>query len=183
MRYKNEGFTLIELIVTLAVAAIVLGIAIPSFNSSILNNKSAALGAEFNTALNLARSEAVKRSSRISICPSSDGANCLTASDWAKGWMMFVDGATSDSSTSTSVGTVLRFWGDLDKRSVMSVKKGSTAISFIRFTSGGLLARANAADTDPRVVEAHLTGCTGSAKNTLRIRITGMTTVTKTGCP
>lgn len=183
MSYNSKGFTLLELIVTLAVAAIVLSMAIPSFTSSILNNNSIALGTEFNSALQFARSEAIKRSSRVSICPSANGETCLSASDWAKGWMVFVDLATSDAASSATIGTVLRFRGDIDRRAVVSVKKGTTAIKFVRFTSGGLLARENVADADPRDLEAHLTGCKGDAKYTLRIAFSGMTSAKKIACP
>jgi type IV fimbrial biogenesis protein FimT len=181
--HRILGFTLIELMVTLAVAAIVLSIALPSFNASMLNNKSNALGEDFNTALNYARSEAIKRSARVSICSSDDGINCLGAADWKKGWMVFLDKAASDSTSSVSIGTVLRFWGDVDKRSIISVKKGTTAISFVRFTSGGLLARENAADTDARVVVLSLSGCNGTAKRELRVGVTGMTSASKLACP
>jgi type IV fimbrial biogenesis protein FimT len=93
-RFKltNElGFTLIELMVTIAIAAIVMGLAIPSFNTAIKNNRLTAVTNDFITTLNFARSEAVKRGQRITICKSSDGATCVinTTSDWSQGWMVF----------------------------------------------------------------------------------------------
>lgn len=183
MSSRDYGFTLIELMVTLAVAAVVLGIGIPSFNSTVLNNRSLALGGELASAINFARAEAVKRSARVSICPSSDGAVCLGSGDWAKGWMVFTDTSASDTTATATVGVVLRHWGDLNNKSVVTAKKGSTALAYLRFTSNGALARSNAADVDPRVFEAHIEGCKNKSKGKLNVGIAGLVSSVKVDCP
>ena len=83
MLRQIRGFTLIELMVTLTVLAIVLGIAVPSFQKQIINNKSLTFSEEFAAALNYARSQAVKTTKRVSICASSDGATCTGS--WSEG--------------------------------------------------------------------------------------------------
>jgi len=98
------GFTLMELMVTLSIAGILLGIAIPSFNDSIRNNRLTVYTNEFVTFLNLARSEAVKRGVRVTICKSSDSSTCTNAGDWSQGWILFNDlnaNAAYDSATET----------------------------------------------------------------------------------
>jgi type IV fimbrial biogenesis protein FimT len=57
----NTGFTLLELMITIAIAGILVGVAIPSFTSIITSNRLTAYANELVTALNLARNEAVKR--------------------------------------------------------------------------------------------------------------------------
>ncbi|MCB1919947.1 MAG: GspH/FimT family pseudopilin [Candidatus Competibacteraceae bacterium] len=89
--YRQPGFTLIELIITLAIAAIVLTIGVPSFQEMMRNNRAATHANEFMNALNLARSEAVKRGQGVSLCPSTDQATCTGGGDWKDGWIVFID--------------------------------------------------------------------------------------------
>lgn len=103
---KQGGFTLAELIVTVAIAAIVLTVGVPSFQETMRKNRTAAHMNEMITALNLARGEAAKRGQRASLCPSTDGASCTGGTDWNNGWIVFTD--TSADDDTVTVGTVLR---------------------------------------------------------------------------
>jgi type IV fimbrial biogenesis protein FimT len=93
MKRRNLGFTLIELIVTMAIAAIILTIGVPAFRDMILNNTRVALVNEVVGALSLARSEAAKSGLRATICRSVDGATCATDTPgvWENGWIIYVD--------------------------------------------------------------------------------------------
>lgn len=86
------GFTLVELMVTVAVLAILLAIATPSFTSIINGNRLASGANELVASVQLARSEAVKRNRSVAICRSTDGANCVLAAgaSW-EGWITVVD--------------------------------------------------------------------------------------------
>jgi type IV fimbrial biogenesis protein FimT len=103
---KQDGFTLAELIVTVAIAAIVLTVGIPSFQETMRKNRAAAHMNEMLTVLNLARGEAAKRGQRVSLCPSTNGASCTGGTNWSNGWIMFTDTSTDDNAV--IVGTVLR---------------------------------------------------------------------------
>ena len=91
----ERGVTLIELLVTLSVALILLGVAVPSFQSVIRINRIATLTNELTSSLQLARSEAVTRGTRVTVCKSSDPLSttpsCETTADWQNGWLIFVD--------------------------------------------------------------------------------------------
>ena len=88
----QTGFTLIELLVTIALAAILLTLAVPSFQSTIRTNQLAAFTNEFVGSLQLARSEAVRRGVRVTVCKSADGANCIANLDgFEQGWIVFAD--------------------------------------------------------------------------------------------
>lgn len=104
MRARQSGFTLIELMVTLAVAAILLTVAVPSFWAIIQDNRLTAQTNDFVTDLHLARTEAITRGRRVTMCrcasnssgqcPESSGQfTCDTASgkNWDQGWVIFVD--------------------------------------------------------------------------------------------
>lgn len=88
---KQYGFTLIELLVVLAIAAIITTTAIPSFKSFIQNNRMSTSVHKFVSSLNLARSEAVSRGTRVTMCKSSDQATCAAAGGWEQGWIVFLD--------------------------------------------------------------------------------------------
>ncbi len=86
---QSKGLTLVELMTTLAVAAVLVFTAVPNFTSFIQNNRMATQVNELNTSLSLGRSEAVKRNRNITICRSSNGTGCT--GDWQSGWIVFVD--------------------------------------------------------------------------------------------
>lgn len=181
---KNwHGFTLIELMVTLAVLAVVVSMAAPSFNRMIVNSRSSSLSSELTAAINFTRSEAVKRVRRVSICPSSDGESCLTSDDWAKGWLVFVDKAASDSATPV-VDFALKYWNRIDQATIISLKKSasSASVEYLRFNSKGMLARTDPADTG-RTFDMYISGCKGDARRTISIGLAGAINARKTSCP
>lgn len=91
MRNKNYGFTLIELMITLSIAAILLGVAVPNFITFIQNNRLASQANDLVTMLNYARSEAVKRNQRITVCSRTDDTTCSGTTNWDNGLLVFAD--------------------------------------------------------------------------------------------
>ncbi len=184
---KQQAFTLIELMVTLAVLGIAMGIAIPSFNTQILNNRSVALGEDFALALNLARSEAVKRSTRVSVCASTDGATCNgAANNWRGGFIAVVDRAPADNTpapqltdVANPVAVVLRVWPAQNAQADIQVTAAGNAISFIRYTGLGTLARVT---NNPITIDAEMTHCSGDAGRTITIGLAGLVGVKRKTC-
>lgn len=80
----ERGFTLVELLVALAVAAILLGIGVPGLRQVLQSQRLAAASSDFFAAINLARSEAIRRGMQVDMAP-VDGL------DWRRGWAVFVD--------------------------------------------------------------------------------------------
>ncbi|MEH6616960.1 MAG: GspH/FimT family pseudopilin [Porticoccus sp.] len=90
-KIKNEGFTLIELMITVALVAILLALSAPYFRETITSNK---IGAEANNLMasfNLARSTAARLNQPVALCKSADGVDCTTDDNWEQGWITFND--------------------------------------------------------------------------------------------
>lgn len=86
-----HGLTLVELIVTIAVFAIVLTVGVPSFLELVQNGRLRSANQAMTASLWLARSEAIKRGFRVALCPSLDGLQCSTGASWEQGWIIFED--------------------------------------------------------------------------------------------
>src|SRR4030066_971324 len=95
-KMNGRGFTLVELLVVLAVGAILLAIAIPSYAFLVNTNRLAAATNALFSYLQLARSEAIKRATRVTVCKSSNAMAAQpsgnAAAAWQGGWVIFVDG-------------------------------------------------------------------------------------------
>ncbi|ASL01036.1 MULTISPECIES: GspH/FimT family pseudopilin [Xanthomonas] len=81
------GFSLIEMMVTIIVLAIVMAIAFPNFTALINSNRLSAAANELSASLQLARSEAVRSNASVTLCPSNDGATCANGGNWAR-WIV-----------------------------------------------------------------------------------------------
>jgi len=84
------GFTLIELMVTVALIAILAALAAPSFNDAILSNKLKSYSSEFVASTQLARGEAIKRNTAVTLCIAANetSTTCTTNGDWEQGWIV-----------------------------------------------------------------------------------------------
>lgn len=96
---KESGFTMIELLITLAIAGLVMGIAIPSMQTFVKNER---LTTQINTLVShlaYARSLAVTRRQQVILCASDNTTSCSNSGNWGAGWILFIDGDNDSSFT------------------------------------------------------------------------------------
>lgn len=141
MHKTQTGFSLIELMMALVIVAILAMAAGPSFESSIQRGRMAAGLSSVGDMLNVARSEAIVRTSFITACASSDSASCDT-DDWERGWIVFADdgsgtGATEADGSINGDEAILRI-GAPAKRGVTIRTQNFDDDDFITFDADGM---------------------------------------------
>jgi len=160
----NKGFTLYELLVTLALASVITSLAVPGFRGFVQSSRAVTHTNDLVTALNLGRSEATRRSAPIELCASSDGATCSGLTDWSDGWIV---------RTPAPAGEVLRAWPARTGGS--GVLTGP--ISPIQFQARG----APGAGLAPQLA-MQLADCSGDNRREISINVAGRISVDRVSC-
>ena len=125
---NDGGFTLIELLVTISVLAILIVVAVPSFISVINSNRLAAQANDVVAALQLARSEAVRRNTAVTVCRSNDGSTCVTAAGQGQ-LLTFIDANANNTAQAAEI---------LRTSAIKSPLRVSNSVARIAFRADGL---------------------------------------------
>ncbi|WP_290650135.1 GspH/FimT family pseudopilin [Aquisalimonas sp.] len=90
-RRSDLGFTLVELLTAIAVAAILFGVAVPSFTQLMERQRSWTVLNDLRTGLHQAREHAAREGRHITVCRSADARVCGSGEFWNEGWIVFED--------------------------------------------------------------------------------------------
>jgi len=134
---RSFGFTLIELIVTIALIAVIAGFAVPSFSTMVANSRLASTSNDLVGLFNYARSEAVKTGRRVNITPTS-------GSDWSNGISVWIDQNADGSMQNTE---------ELRRNSAAPGAVSITVSESFFFTGGGLIRNASGSAVTVRVCD------------------------------
>ena len=132
MSKRMSGFTLLEVIITVLILAILASVALPSLQDFISSNRIDALNNRFKMALSYARSEAIKRGSNVSVCVSNAAQTACdaTLNDYAKGWIVFAGDFPFD-----PADTILQVSGGLSDQ--LAIENAGAFADSVTFRSTG----------------------------------------------
>jgi type IV fimbrial biogenesis protein FimT len=85
---RQRGMSLVELMFTILIVAVLATLAVPSFRDASLGSRLAATANSLHGSIQIARSEAIKANAPVTLCASSDGLVCADAGDWDQGWIV-----------------------------------------------------------------------------------------------
>jgi len=130
IKIKQSGFTLLELMIVIAIVGILISLAVPSFREMIMNNRITSGANEFATAFSVARIGAIKRGSGTVIVADSSGTS---SNEWGKGFTVSVwDDANFDNVVdSAEIGVTLRQFQALNNDVSLDSAGDITEISFL----------------------------------------------------
>jgi type IV fimbrial biogenesis protein FimT len=169
----QRGYTLIELMITITVLGLLLGVAVPSFLDTVRNNRLITQNNEFIGSLNVARSEALKRSGSVSVCASVDQLTCSGSTNWSTGWIVFNDAnANGILDAGDGLNPLLQATGAAPPEFTMNATR-----SFVRFAPSGMAA------TGIENFELVRTGCVGPYARRINVSVVGRVSTTTVACP
>ena len=158
-RQKAGGFSLYELIITIGVVALVMSLGVPSFGRMLANHRlKVEVDALFH-AVHLARKESVVRRRAVTLCPSSDGQDCVPGFDWSDGWILFVN-LDRDAPATRDAGEPLlqRFSVSSHNQVTANRRSFSFRTTALRATNGTFILCDKARRASPRALVVSYTG-------------------------
>ncbi|MFT4255949.1 MAG: GspH/FimT family pseudopilin [Pseudoxanthomonas sp.] len=176
-RASTAGFTLLELMIAIAIAALLLTLALPSFQQTLRSNRVATATNEVMGALALARTEAIRTTRSGGVCPSTAGTGC-DGTSWSDGWMVWSDTGSTGWGTFATGDTIVRY---SSPRAQVSIDAGTD----LKFTFDARGRRTSPAGTDPATVTIAPDTCPSGQQlqRTLTIGTTGQVRMERGNCP
>ena len=177
-RRHARGFSIYELMTVLAIIAITLGWAFPSFLEAMRVNRLASRTNEFITGINLARAEAVRRGNNVVICASTNRTSC--GGNWDSGWIIWTD-PDANAIIADVNNDIFRVVGTQDGLTATA----ATSMRSITFNSRGIAVGLPVTAANRIISISPTNGCPAGRDfvRNLRVTTTGQVGVNKANCP
>jgi len=171
IRQSAEGYSLYELIITVAVVGTILSLGVPSFGSIVADNRLRTDVDALFHAVHLARKESVLRRRAVTLCPTLGDRDCLGGNDWSAGWMIFVN-LDRDSPAALDPGEPVLQVHSVSKHHQVIANRRSFSFrsTELRATNGTIIFCDKAGRTEPRALVISYTGRPRVARNDRRGR-------------
>ncbi len=169
---REKGFTLLELMVTLAIASILLSVGVPGFRSVIMDSRLVRDSNHFVASINLARSSAVRFQRSATVCTSANFnavlPSCSGSSDWSQGWIVWVDKDRD---------------GAIDANEILSVQEPMDSVTTFSATNAALFSYdARGFGSSPADELLMCDDRSGETGRRIRVNAVGRTHVKQQGC-
>lgn len=177
----SAGVTLTELLVAISIAAVLLALAVPAFDSITTSSRLTSASNDLLASLYLARSEAIKRNGRAVVCKSADGESCTTAGYWDQGWIVFAD---ADNDAQRDSGETLLLSVPALNES-LSMQGNANVARYVSYASVGASQLTSGAFQAGTITVCRVSAAGGDAREII-ISATGrprITSSTVTSCP
>ncbi len=178
VRKLSNGFTLIEMIITITIAGILIAFAAPAMRSFVQDQRLTTQANDFIADLNYARSEAIRRGTNVTVCRQGGtltSPSCNSSATWGGGRIIFVD--NDGDGTIDSGDTVLRVRESLDGNNTMDVV-GSISLGNIVIANTGLTTMGTGDEAALRICDIRDT-----VAMTLSVNYTGRATSSRSTVP
>ena len=183
MSTGQTGLTLVELLITLVILTVLIGIGVPGFKGTIESNRLQSQSYDISAALSYARIEAIDKGLSIALCSSTNSTSCRSDGNkntWTDGWILFRDINANGSldtpdCTNDNKDCILKVWNSLSGSSVLT-----STTNHLVFASDGRLQSSTLSFTLTTDSPAL---CGINQKRTLSVLATGRLTITESDCP
>lgn len=177
----QRGFTLIEMLSTVAVIAVTTTVGVPALNGFVVGNRAATQVNTLISALNYARGEAVSGARQVSLCPYTENAGaadpddrytCADATAWQQGWIVYRS-VVDEAGNPTGGHEVLRVFGPLSSGDALTGN-----VSSVTYLPTGFLADGSTSPSFALVPQA----CAANQRRTVSVNLQGQAHVASARC-
>jgi type IV fimbrial biogenesis protein FimT len=173
MLVKSLGFTIIEMMVVVAIIAILSMMALPGFQNLMINQRAAGIASRLADSLNLARMTAITMGKPVIVCPMLPGSSmqqqaCLPSTNTWSAWLVFMD---NNANNIDDTGEVLKYYEDIPLNTITSPTSNSVTFDAAGFVSSG-----------SKLFTINPPGCTGKNARTIELTPSGSVYVNISDC-
>jgi type IV fimbrial biogenesis protein FimT len=135
MKIRQSGFTIIEVMVVVTIAAVMMALGVPSYRKLIDSNRASTAASALHASLNLARSEAIRRGASAKVYIAAN----TTADTWTNGWTVYVRASAADPAPTAADASATRI-EVVTPQPDLTIAHSNTTVTYIMYNGDGRVA-------------------------------------------